>query len=335
MKVSDSQIFEDDLLDRVREVAPLVPADVLSSTGPSAQRVLTHVLATAERKNAAGPTLEPVNRPTEWTARWSTWLTRRRAHALAGLVAVIAIVVSVLVIGGSGPSIVSRAYAATDPAGVIVHYVETTHSSLQAKSRVPDRDEFWTYGQDSHEILDANDPQGRQDIVTSNGELQTLAFGTLSITPSWPAKTNCAAALVLEGGCAQGQDNSPVDALRSLYRSGQLHATGHTTVNGRRLDVLTGSSNNLHVRALIDARTFLPVKVTMSETLGQLPGARPVTDALTITGYQRLPVTPLNRQLLALPAHPHVPVIRFHSCPTKTNPRNLCRSIGSVAHQSG
>lgn len=326
--MTDSQLFEDDLLARVREVAPRVPGEMLSSTGPSAQRVLTHVLAATERDRAAGPTREPMNRSTAWTARWSTRLTRRRGGALAGLAAVIAVVAAILVIGaGGGPSIVARAYAATDPAGVIVHYVETSHSSLQAKSRVPDIAEIWTYGQDSHQILYANDPKRRQDIVTSNGQSQTLAFGNLAIMPSWPANTRCAAAIVLEGGCAEGQNNSPIDALRRLYRSGQIHATGHTTINGRRVDVLTGSSQDLYVRALIDARTSLPVKVTMTETFPQGRGARPVTDALTITDYQRLPVTPANLEFLALPAHPHVRVIRFRPCPTKTNPRNLCRSV--------
>jgi hypothetical protein len=324
--VSDSQVFEDDLLERVREVAPRVPADALSPTGPSAQRVLTRVLATSEREIAAGPTHAPMRRSTDSTARSWTWLTRRRVGALAGLMALIVLVVSILVIaGGSGSSIVARADAATDPAGAIVHYVETSHSSRQAKSRVPDITEVWTYGQDSHQILDANDPKGRQDIVTSNGEVQTLAFGTLVIMPSWPANTRCAVVTVLEGDCAAGQNNSPIDALRSLFRSGQIQATGHTTINGRRVHVLTGSSNNLHVRALIDARTFLPVKVIMTETFPQGRGARPVTDALTITDYQRLPVTPRNRQLLALPAHPHVRVIRLRACPTKTNPRKLCR----------
>ena len=132
---------------------------------------------------------------------------------------------------------------------------------------------------------------------------------------------------MLEGGCAEGQNSSPIDALRSLFRSGQIHATGHTTIDGRRVDVLTGSSQNLHVRALIDTRTSLPVKVTMTLTFPPGRGARQVTDALTITDYQRLPVTPGNRQLLALPAHPQVRVIRFRSCPTKTNPRKLCRSL--------
>jgi hypothetical protein len=56
-----------------------------------------------------------------------------------------------------------------------------------------------------------------------------------------------------------------VDALRSLYGSGHIHATGHTTINGRDVDVLTSSTRDLRVRALVDAHTFVPVKATMIE----------------------------------------------------------------------
>jgi hypothetical protein len=324
--VSDSQLFEDDLLERVREVAPLVPADVLSSTGPSAQRVLMHVLATPARADAAGSARPPAGRPAS-AARQSSWLTRWRVGAVAGLATAIAVVAVILVISASGgPSIVARAYAATNPAGVIVHYVETSRSSANGTSRVPDITEFWVDGPASHEVLEANNPRERQDIVTSGGQVHTLAFGTLVSMPAWPATTRCAPAIVLEGGCAEGQNNTPIDGLRSLYRSGQIHATGDATINGRRVDVLTGSTGDLRLRALLDAHTFLPLKVTMTETFPQGRGKRAITYALAITDYQRLPTTPHNRQLLQLPAHPNARVIRFRPCPTKTEPRRLCRS---------
>jgi hypothetical protein len=225
-----------------------------------------------------------------------------------------------------GPSIIARAYAATNPAGVIVHYVGSSRSSLNAIRRVPDIAEFWVDGPDSHQVLEANNPRARQDIVTSGGQVYTLAFGTLSSMPAWPATTRCAPAIVLEGGCAEGQNNTPIDGLRSLYRSGQIHASGHATINGRRVDVLTGSAGDLQLRALVDAHTFLPVTVTMTETFQQGRGRRAITNQLTISDYQRLPITPHNRRLLELPPHPTVRVIRFRSCPTRTEPRKLCRS---------
>jgi hypothetical protein len=322
--MSDIQHFEDEVLERVREFAPVVPADVLSSAGPSAQRVLDHVHATAVRANAADTGREPMASTTT-RVPGSRWLTRRRAGGLAGLVTAVAVVVAILLVGsGGGSSIVGRAYAATDPAGVIVHYVETTRSSLPAKGGAPETWEYWIDGPDSHQTLDPNDATRRQDIVTSGGRSETLAFGRLAVVPSWPASTRCAASVVLEGGCAEGQNGTPIDGLRSLLRSGKMHATGHTTINGRRVDVLAGHTGNLRVRALVDAHTFVPVRVRMTQTLPQGRGQRPIIDTLTISDYQRLPVTPGNRRLLALPAHPHVPVIRFHACPSKTNPRKLC-----------
>ncbi len=322
--MSENQLFENELFERLRDVAPQVPAEVLSPAGSSAQRVLARVLATPRGDRAAGLTYDVPTRSASRTGRWRTWLRARPVAAVTSLAAVAAVVISILVIAGGGASsIVAGAYAATDPAGVIVHYVESSHSSLEA-SPVPDITEFWTYGHNSRQLINANKPQRRQDIVSDGGQVRNLAFGTLLIMPAWPANTHCAAAMILEGDCAEGQKSDPIGALRTLYRSGQIRATSHTTINGRRVDVLTGKSNELRVRALIDARTFLPITVTMTETFPQAHGVRPITYALTITGYQRLPVTARNLQLLQLPAHPHVQVVRFHSCPTKTNPHRLC-----------
>ena len=90
--------------------------------------------------------------------------------------------------------------------------------------------------------------------------------------------------------------------------------------------MLTGRTRDLRVRALADARTFQPVKVTVTETLSGGNAQTAVTNTLTITDYQRLPITPRNRKLLDLPAHPNVPITHFRSCPTITNSHKLCRS---------
>ena len=189
LRMRDSQLFEDDLLERVRELAPLVPADVLSSTGPSALRVLTRVLATPARAGAHTHPARPPAASATGAARPPTWLTRWRVGAVAGLATVIAVLGAILVIGaGGGPSIVARAYAAINPAGVIVHYVETGYSSLLANRHVQFISEFYIDGHTSHQILEPNDPKARQDIVTSGGQVWTLAFGTLSEHPGLAGK---------------------------------------------------------------------------------------------------------------------------------------------------
>jgi hypothetical protein len=242
---------------------------------------------------------------------------RRRTQRGRAAGAVLAIVASaglafLVTVGAGGSSVVARAYAATDPAGVIVHYVETT--SFQHRS--PQTLEVWTYGDQSHQILNADDPKNRQDIMASHGHVYTLTDGQLMTSLYSPADIRCPAAGILSG-CVLSENNSPIAALRVLYRAGEIHLTGHTTVDGRRLDVLSGRSGSLRLRALVDGHTFVPVKVTMTRTLTwprtkvPLP---PSTVVQTITDYQRLPVTASNLRRLALPPHRGARVLRFFPC---------------------
>lgn len=172
--------------------------------------------------------------------------------------------------------------------------------------------------------------------MVGDGQVRNLTRGKLAVMPVLPASTPCPTELVLNGGCAEQQNDTPVDGLRSLYRSGHIHAAGRTVINGRDVDVLTGRTRDLRVRALVDAHTFQPVKVTMTEALfgGNAQTAVTVTvtvtdtdtDTDTITNYQRLPTTLRNRKLLALPAHPNIAVTHFRSCPTSNSPYELCPS---------
>jgi hypothetical protein len=325
--VNEIYPLEDMILLRVRDSAPDVPEDVLSSTGPAAQLVFARATATTrsgmegrDRARAASPDLR---------ARSSIWLGRQRIGAF-GLATVLAAVIAAMLFSlGGGPSIVQRAYAAIDPTGVIVHYVETTVSPEPA-----DRQQvaYWLHGLDSRQVVnvDNSNPKYRQDIVTSGGLLRNLGLGKLVITPVGPTPTRCAQALVLLGDCAGVPGATPMNGLRSLYHSGRMHVAGHTTVNGRPVDVLVGSIHSgvigeLKVKALVDAHTFSPVRVTITDALPKGNAKTGIVNVLTITHYQRLPVTPRTLKLLALPAHPGVPVIRFHTCPTKKHSNELCR----------
>jgi hypothetical protein len=231
---------------------------------------------------------------------------RRLAPALA--LAIALVVAAVALTAGSGPSIVARAYAATSPAGVIVHYVETTRL-LRPNGKALSTAEIWTYGNQSHQIIDPYSPENRQDVVATDGRVQTLAFDTLSSSRYSPADNRCSATSALEG-CVLGENNGPIAALRALYRSGVIHATGHATVDGRRVDILTGQSRNLIIRALIDAHTLLPARLTMTVMHPRVKGDPPTSYELTITNYRRLPVTTSNLRRLALPPHPHARLIQ-------------------------
>lgn len=224
------------------------------------------------------------------------WLAPSLALAIAVVVAAVALT------AGSGPSIVARAYAATSPAGVIVHYVETARP-LQPNGGTPSTSEIWIYGDQSHQIIDPHSAKNRQDIVANDGRVQTLAYGQLMTSRYSPADNRCPATGVLEG-CVLSDNNSQIAALRALYRSGLIHATGHATVDGRLVDVLTGQSGRLSIRALVDGHTFAPVKITMTGTIPRVKSAPLATYTLTITDYRRLPVTTSNLRRLALPPHP-------------------------------
>ena len=218
------------------------------------------------------------------------------------------VVAAVALTAGGGSSIVSRAYAATSPAGVIVHYVETT-GPLGPNGPAPSTVEVWTYGNQSHQIIDPHSRENRQDLVAADGRVQTLAFNTLSSSQYSPADNQCSATSVLEG-CVLSENNNPIAALRALYRSGLIHATGHATVHGRPVDVLTGQSRNLSIRALVDEHTLLPAKITMTVMLPRVRGAPPNSYELTITDYRRLAVTTSNLRRLALPPHSHARIIQ-------------------------
>jgi hypothetical protein len=240
--------------------------------------------------------------------------------------AVVAAAVVVVAGLGGGDSIVQRAYAATSPAGAIVRYVEVTRGSAPADHQ---RVTYWVDGAESRQLIDVGRLKDRQQITTGHGVRRTLGLGLLVVMPLGPAPKRCSPELSLMGDCTGVANAAPVDGLRSLLHSGRLHASGHATVGGRRLDVLVGSTSGslglLRVRALVDARTFVPVRVTMVDALPKGHSRTGVVNRLTISGYVRLPETPRNLKLLALPAHAKVKLIRFHACPTRARPNRLCR----------
>ncbi|MGH3262336.1 MAG: hypothetical protein ACRDNS_10095, partial [Trebonia sp.] len=238
-----------------------------------------------------------------------------RHRAAGAFVAIVASAVGAIVAlaGGGGSSVVARAYAATNPAGVIVHYVEASSIWVHNRRVAATTMQVWSYGDRSHQILNPDDPNNRQDIVASDGHVYTLMDGQLMTSLYSPADNRCPAAGVLEG-CVLSENNGPIAALRELYRSSQIHLAGHTTVDGRRVDVLSGRSGNLSIRALVDDHTFVPVEVTITGTAPRIGRAAPSTHVLTITSYQRLSVTQSHLRRLALPPHPHARLRRFFPC---------------------
>lgn len=194
------------------------------------------------------------------------WLTL--ALALAATLVAVALVLT----AGGGPSIVARAYAATNTNGVIVHYIQTLQFQRSfGKSETPVHD-VWVSGQQRHLIVPGSDQ--KTDEITINGsEVQNyLPGGTLAtyrLTAATLAR-GCGPTGVLLGQCGRSDEPNPLATLRHLYQTGRLHAAGQTTIGGRRVDLITDSSQAVRLRAVIDPHTFIPIKIQLVQ---QIPDA--------------------------------------------------------------
>ncbi len=230
---------------------------------------------------------------------------RGLAGGAALTVAIIA--AAVVLITGAGPSLVARAYAATSPKGVIVHYVQTLRFGLPATKPQTAVSEVWSYGAQRHLVLEPSKHQQFEEVAIDHGQVQRYVDGMISKNrvPARILARGCGSTAVLLGGyCELTGQNSPVAALRTLYEAGRLHAVGKTTVNGRHVDVIMGSSKAVWIRALVDPRTSVPIEIKMTETFPRPRFFGPLVVTTTITGYQRLALTARNREMLLMRSHP-------------------------------
>lgn len=249
-------------------------------------------------------------------------LARSGARWLVSTLAVaVAVVVAVFVVSaGGGSSVLARAYAATSTNGVIVHYLESFRGQ-QGNTITTSQTRVWISGQQRHLII----TPGRgpiQEVAFDGSHEQNYMNGTM-YTFAAPASLlhECDATSTLRFDCVARE---PLVAVRGLYRSGRMHAEGQRTVDGRRVELITGGTGGLWVRALVDPRTFVPIQIRVIDQLhppGPVPSIRVTT---MITDYTRLPLTPQNRKLLLMRDHPHASVV--HLCVggtqcTKSHPR--------------
>jgi hypothetical protein len=230
----------------------------------------------------------------------------RRPQRIAGATAVLtlptAAVVALLVTGGTAASLVTRAYAAIAGSGKIVHFVE---SVSRTPARLGDRVsiEIWSSGPRTRSIVTLRETFGgeplviRSQLISDGTRLIAIAGSQLEVSDT---KANC----VLLLGFCDGRTGNPVAVVSSLYRSGRLHAAGQASFQGRRLDVIAGTTTGpadrrLAVRLLVTPRSAVPVEITTSEA-----GGRAATLTATISQYEQLPLTKQTRSLLVL-SRPH------------------------------
>jgi hypothetical protein len=237
--------------------------------------------------------------------------TPRRLPVLG--LALAALAAAIVVITSSGtPSIVARAYAATDPAGVIVHYVETlTFSGGGSRAKTTVR-EVWRSGQRLHVIQAPNNPRAVDDIAIDGRDVHNYTQNTIAIykLPATFGRGSCTPGQVLAQLCNNNAQADPVAALRRLAHDGRLHSAGPTTLDGHRVDRLTGTTDGYTITAFVDPYTFLPIKIQATEPI---PRPRifgpPQYLTTTVTNYQQLTTSPQNAELLLLRPHPGARIV--------------------------
>lgn len=294
-----------DVLERLRAANPVAELEA-----PEAERLW--------RTLDAG--MDPVSLDTG--ARRLPALGARLAIAVCVL-GIVALVVGLA--GGTGAtSIAARAYAATETAGAIDHFVEISRSrpapGAPAFGYTDVRAEVWFSGSRSHilatyymvsaaghrSVDHGEDAVAGGRRVNYDVESNTV-YTSLLPTPGFASARSCVTLL----SCG-AEPTDPITTLRVLYQAGRLHDAGATVDDGRRLDVLLGRTgrppaDGTAVRILVDPTTFIPVKVVATSygALGRSPVVRRlVTQTTTIGSYERIPLTAATSRLLAMRAHP-------------------------------
>jgi hypothetical protein len=278
-------------LSRLADANPVIPDDESGRSAP-ARALLTTILADEEAMTSA---------------RFGRTSTRRRVQVrtlTGGLAAAVAIVALLAVLPSTrGPSLVSRAYAATDTAGVIVHYKAVMHRFLRVGGWHTEWDmavDAYVSGARSHIVLTGKGTGGGQQILTVGDRRVAYFASTHRLTHS-TTQSNCPALVGLVR-CALIRD--PLTVIRELYHSGKIHAEGQTTLGGRRVDVLAGRSlfngEAVSDRVLVDPHTLIPLEVQQTLTNAS-SGPRWVNSSTTtFASYQRLPVTRSADRLFAI-----------------------------------
>ncbi len=256
----------------------------------------------------------------------------RRRALVPAIVALLAVSTVVGLGQRSSPDVVAEARAALGSSGEIIHvvsrmsYTSTGVPELDPPilrdeegrplGRVSDRSERWT-------ALDPLRERTRYTVVPEGGGAPhtmdiTYADGIMRVEQSWmkELQTNKLAEEKYEsvrGELSPGRPGpDPVAGVRALLAGGELTAAGEQTLDGRRVLRLVGEeahygegaghSGSTKVEYLVDAFTFVPVRITYDDVVvdrGRTVGS--LRRVVTFEAFERLPATPANEALLRLP----------------------------------
>jgi hypothetical protein len=243
---------------------------------------------------------------------------------------------------GRDISLVARAYAATDPAGGVVHYTWTSRFIIPLQggagalrerdaSYVEERAQVWRSASRSRTVtvsaLHFRDgrvrAEGASEVTTEHiaNEVRTSWYSTKSKTI---IRSASAGHISISGpcwsliGCYFGQED-PVSLLHRIYATGRVREAGTTHLHGQALSVLTyaptpdarrrwgkalGAVSQLIV---IDPKTGDPLEV--STQYGTSTAMVGYSDTIVFHEYKLLQRTSQSERLLAMRAHPRAQVI--------------------------
>ncbi len=319
-----------DVMERLAAANPVdVPAQNLDD--PAARIHLQTIFASEQDP--------PNGRYSAQTATFPRRPVLRLALTAAAVATLIAAVIAFAGSGNPGPSVLAQAYAATNSAGVILHYTFSTYEPQTERgpgalvTELSSSAQVWATGDRSHllEISTTRLTEGRRikrvtEIATAPGRFTVYIQGPdtpRGVIIHLPAtKTPCVGGLQNAIAPALTGCENPIDALRQLYRLKALHGAGTAKLDGRTVDVLSGSPDppphpaalqqTWRVTVLVDPRTFYPLEVKETQTERvRRHGERPAS--LTVISrfgrFERIPLTAGSRRLLVLDPHPGARVI--------------------------
>lgn len=278
-----------DVLDRL---ARHDPADGLDATPPDA--LLAQLLAEPQTPSTASR-------------------SRRAARPVLAMAAAVVLTVGVVAGRDGGvPDLAARAYAQTDPRGVVLHVVRSGRTESSGSGLVDGSGtaETWTYGDEAHVVLTERQDDGQtstyDQLLGADGVLRNRIDGVHERVIDPQDSLEVRAAIASLRGDFVGD-------FRKRYERGALDDTGTTTFAGRaaRRYVVDGQPpvgpgpGAAREEYFLDAETGAPLGSVMTHRLykpqlvdgklirrGKLDGTLRSTQV--IDRLERLPATPAN-----------------------------------------
>lgn len=225
---------------------------------------------------------------------------RHRLTAMAALAVLLAVLL--VMSGGSRhePSILAKAFAATDSSGMILHYRERLTLTLAGRTHLVRSAEVWMSGSRARSLGRNAAGQLSENVLSAHRERIYDASRNRITELRFKHAYSMRSAYNIPNWMS-----NPISQLRSWYAHGRLRLARRETRDSRRYDLLVSSGRPSGTRAgtrvLIEAHAFTPVEISNRIAKRGGPTAR---WTVRFSAFQRLPLTPARRAELRMAPHP-------------------------------